>query len=510
MVTTVLVLSSILSYHNLRHALYAQYEESKQSVSRRLQSSLPNALWNFDDNQIQTLLASEVVSPEVASIRLYQVMPGKPGEIGAATLVAERARKGLGDVVATETERLAMVLPSTSGPRSVRDVKNPEIGYADVSFSRQRVDALLYAQVRDRILEIVFLNFVLGLVLFFVMSRMVISPLSRLAKAFKDLADNPKSGELDVKGDAEFGVVVAAFNHIERRLVNDLHSRVQTEQKLLSANEELTVAMKTLSQAQESLLQSEKFASLGSLVAGVAHEINTPVGVAVTGASYLLQEAQKVKRVLTEGTIKKSEMLHFINTVTEGTQLVLSNVERASHLIKSFKQVAADETSEVRRAFNLKSYLDEVLTSLAPRLRKPGVRVRFFCPEDVVMDTFPGLLAQVVTNLVTNALKHGFDDDHTGEVSISAWVEGDHVALECVNDGKLIASEHLEKVFEPFFTTRRSDGGTGLGLSIVYNIVVQRLGGTIEMVSQVDKGTVFSIRIPRVWVDKRRAATRTS
>jgi len=380
--------------------------------------------------------------------------------------------------------------------------RKDDLGYAKVIFSGQRVEQVLADQIRHRLIEIVILNAVLGLVLFVVMSHMVTGPLAKLSHAFKELALNPQVGEISLKGEDEFGEVVDAFNQIERRLVSDIDHRIEAEKNLRQSNDELSRALDSLKFAQESLVQSEKFASLGSLVAGVAHEINTPVGVAVTGASFLLEESQKIGRLVSDGQIRKSEILQFISSVSEGSQLVLKNAERAAHLIHSFKQVAADETSEARRVFDLRGYLDEVLTSLLPKYKKSRIKVVFSCPEGVEMDTYPGLLAQVLTNLITNALTHGFDEGGQGEISIRASAEEKWTIIECANDGKIIPSEHLTRIFEPFFTTRRSDGGTGLGLNIVFNIVTQRLGGTIGVHSEAGKGTTFTVRIPRVLSEK--------
>ena len=157
------------------------------------------------------------------------------------------------------------------------------------------------------------------------------------------------------------------------------------------------------------------------------------------------------------------------------------------------------ETSEQRRDIDLNVYLGEVLTSLRPKYKNTRIKVGYSCPENIRMDTYPGLLAQVLTNLVTNALVHGFSELAEGEVAIRAWVEnGDWVNIECANDGKHIPAENLPKVFEPFFTTRRSSGGTGLGLNIVFNIVTKKLAGTVTVSSAVGEKTRFTVRIPRI------------
>ena len=208
-----------------------------------------------------------------------------------------------------------------------------------------------------------------------------------------------------------------------------------------------------------------------------------------------------MRALVNQGTLRKSELTQFIELMNEGAQLVLNNAERAAHLIQSFKQVAADETSEERRPFAMKDYLVEVLTSLRPKYKHTHIKVSCDCPDGVDMNTYPGLLAQVLTNLLVNALVHGFESDDEGEVAISVTDDGGWVEVECRNNGKPIPVEHLPRIFDPFFTTRRSQGGTGLGLNIVANIVTQRLGGTIRVSSDPEM-TRFVLRIPKVFSKK--------
>lgn len=517
LVTAVLVTSSIFSYHALHSELNARFEENKQSLASRLQMNVALAIWNFDKEQATTIVDAELDSADVARIDLYQRNPDYPDAL--PDLFVSRSRKenggeaGQADTAPADRDRMRIPLYAdfaehAAGQNATQlaaqadtleaEKVRTEMGHAEITFSRQRIDDLLAEQVQRRIIEVVLLNLLLGLVLFFAMSRMVIRPLAQLSRAFKDLARNPQADEIRIRGHDEFGEVVDAFNQIERRLVLDIDRRVEAENKLRASNAELTRAVETLKLTQDSLVQSEKFASLGSLVAGIAHEINTPVGVAVTGASFLAEEAHTIEKLMGEGAIRKSEVLHFIASVKEGAHLVLSNAQRAAHLIQSFKQVAADETSEARREFDLCDYLDEVLTSLRPKYKKTRVRVGFSCPDGILMNTYPGLLTQVLSNLVINALTHGYDENEAGEITVRAAQDGQWAVIECGNDGKRIPPENLSRVFDPFFTTGRAQGGTGLGLNIVFNIVSQRLGGTIKVASTESDGTLFTVRIPRM------------
>ena len=502
LVTVVLVISSLFSYVSLRHDLDVAFEESKRALAVRLQMSLAQAFWNYDEAQLATIVEAELRSPDIERIQIYQAPSGTSAD--QDTLYFSRTRNNVahGDPItglSVGIDEMRIPLLAVAGSSAGEEARgsSEEIGYAKVSFSRARIDEMLFSQIRRRFIEIVCLNAMLGLALFGAISRMVTRPLARLSHAFKELALNGRTEEISIRDVNEFGEVIDAFNQIERRLVSDINRRVEAERSLSEANQDLKQTIESLRLAQESLIEAEKFASLGSLVAGVAHEINTPVGITVTSASLIVEEAKRMAVLVREGKIRKSEFEQFVATVTEAAQLALNNSQRAAHLIQSFKQVAADETSEVRRPFDLGEYLDEVLTSLRPKYRRTKIHVGFNCPPGIQMNTYPGLLTQVLSNIVINALTHGFAKDDEGEVRITANDAGATVVIECFNSGKPIPPEHLPRIFEPFFTTRRGKGGTGLGLNIAYNIVTQRLGGTIAVRSSAEQGTCFTIRMPK-------------
>ena len=498
--TGVLLCSGMLSYFTLRDTLEEQFAHRKNEVGKRLQVSIGTSVWLLDKVTAASILDGELASPEVRSIQAFLLAKGQSPSLFVSR---ERSPNGVIDngsekeISDPDVLRLPLY-DSTADYSNISANKSAEVGYILVSYSRHWVDQFLGKLLFNRFVEIGVLNLTLGIVLYLVLSRMVINPLAELSHAFKTLAENPQGGEIKIEQKDEFGQVVDAYNQIERRLVSDLARRREAEENLKASNDQLIEALDNLKLMQDSLIQSEKFASLGSLVAGVAHEINTPVGVAVTAASFLAEETQKVDGLMKSGGIRKSEMMLFINAALEGSQLILQNAERAAHLINSFKQVAADEMSEERRSFNLYKYMDEVLTSLRPKYKNTKIFVSYTCPADLEMDTYPGLLAQVLTNLITNALVHGFDEGDVGEVTTKVTSEDSWINIECFNNGKKIPQEVLGKVFEPFFTTKRGKGGTGLGLNIVFNIVTQRLGGTIRAFSDYEHGTRFIVRIPQV------------
>ncbi len=282
-----------------------------------------------------------------------------------------------------------------------------------------------------------------------------------------------------------------------RKLNEELEQRVEARTKeLKDANEALQKSLETLQRTQAQLVQSEKMAALGDLVAGVSHEINTPIGVGVTAASYLQQKSQEIAQLYQQGTITRSDLESYLKTATESSEMILNNLRRAADHIRSFKQVAVDQTSGDRRTFKLKEYLDEVLLSLHPKLKKTKHTIIVHCPDDLEIDSYPGAFSQIITNFVLNSLKHGFEGKEQGHIVLEVTHQNGQLQLRYNDDGRGMTQEERSRIFEPFYTTKRSQGGSGLGLHIVYNLVTQKLNGCIECESASGVGTTFIIQMP--------------
>ncbi|MBP2229364.1 PAS domain S-box-containing protein [Azospirillum agricola] len=278
----------------------------------------------------------------------------------------------------------------------------------------------------------------------------------------------------------------------------DITDRKTAEASSIRAREDAERALTDLRAAQESLIQAETMASLGQLVAGVAHEINTPIGIALTAASHIGEQAQMLRDRFTCGTLRRSDFTDFLDGLGESARLMMANIDRAASLVQSFKQVAVDQSSGDRRVFDLRGYIAEILFSLRPRLKRTRLTVTVECTEDLMMDSFPGALGQVLTNLVINAIVHAYGDGGTGTIRIAGQADGpDRVRIDFMDDGAGIEPEHLSRVFDPFFTTKRGQGGSGLGLHIVFNTVTGPLGGTVSVRSWPGQGTRFTLLLPR-------------
>ncbi|BAO80919.1 signal transduction histidine kinase [Serpentinimonas raichei] len=281
-----------------------------------------------------------------------------------------------------------------------------------------------------------------------------------------------------------------------RSLNSELEDRVQQRtQSLEQANNELQRTLNELRSTQDRLVQADKLAALGSLVAGVAHELNTPIGNALMATSTLQESLRQFRERLQQG-LRRSELDAFVQQVGTADDIATRNLERAAELISSFKQVAVDQTSSQRRRFELAEVVHEILLTLQPVLKRSPFAVEVQVPSGIWLDSYPGPLGQVLANLIQNALLHGLQGRPSGCVRIDAAVEGEHLRLSVSDDGKGISQHLQDRVFEPFFTTRLGQGGSGLGLHIVHNLVTGVLGGRIALQSNPGHGARFTIQCP--------------
>jgi len=279
----------------------------------------------------------------------------------------------------------------------------------------------------------------------------------------------------------------------------DIGERKRGEQEMRKAKEAAETALRNLRETQNSLIEAEKLAALGRLVAGVAHEVNNPVGISLTVASALERKAALFADEVARGDLRRSSLNDFIETSRNASGQLVANLNRAAELIQSFKQVAADRSYSDQRAFDLADLTEQVVMSLRPGLRKHNLTLNVDCHPNLMMNSYPGPYGQVLTNLFLNAVAHAFPDGKAGTVDIRARQSGrDNVEIIFSDDGCGMSLDVRRRAFDPFFTTRRDQGGTGLGLHIVYSIVTNRLGGRLDLDSQPGRGTRIRMLLPRV------------
>ncbi|TDX58994.1 PAS domain-containing sensor histidine kinase [Orenia marismortui] len=252
-----------------------------------------------------------------------------------------------------------------------------------------------------------------------------------------------------------------------------------------------------LRRTQKQLIRSEKMAALGRLVAGVAHEINTPIGIGVTASSHLVEKTEEIIKLYNENKMKRRDLENFFKSTIETTKITLRNLNNASELTNNFKQFAADQTDNQRRKFKMKYLLNEIMISLKPKFKNTKHDVMIYCDENIEINSYPGAISQIITNLTLNSLIHGFEEQKKGKIKIEVVEEKDLIKIIYSDNGKGISEENMDKIFEPFFTTKRGRGGTGLGLNIIYNLINNFLGGEIECNSKLASYTEFIIKLPK-------------
>ncbi len=352
----------------------------------------------------------------------------------------------------------------------------------------QRIQYLI---IRLSIMTLLFIG-ITGGAMYLLIRIKLRTPLDALLKGVNEIQQGNFQRIVNVNVKNEFATLSQSFNQMTKEIEqksNALqHANDTLEQKVMSRTDELK-------NAQQQLILSEKMASLGQLVAGVAHEINTPLGNSITALSFIHDTQKKIKAKFNEKSLTSSDFGKFLELGDESMGLMESNLRKASELVHTFKNVAVNQSVEELIEFSIWDHVNDVLTTLRPQLKKTKVRVILDIDKSITIKSYPGAYYHIISNMITNSLKHAFPDK-TGNIHICFKENKDSLHLEYSDDGQGMEADILQKIFDPFYTTKRGEGGTGLGLYMTYNIVTQRLGGEIEAKSQVGEGTHFSIDLP--------------
>jgi signal transduction histidine kinase len=336
-------------------------------------------------------------------------------------------------------------------------------------------------------------------------SRWIIQPILALTESAQKLSQGYWDQPLPVKRADELGILAEAFGSMVKQLQQSFATleaknqeikilNTDLEQKVIERTADLNLKMQELVQTRNELLQSEKMASLGRLVAGFAHEINTPIGVAVGAASTLSEIAHQVNALLKYEEVDEHELLSLLDSVDEAAELTLSNLRRAVRLVSSFKRTAVDQSTETARLFDVRETIEDVNNSLYNKFKTTQIKINIDCPKALTLYGSPGALDQILTNLMMNSYIHAFNEGKdVGEIIIRTYLVGERLHIRYSDTGKGMEQKTLNSIFEPFYTTRRGKGGTGLGLYICYNLITSQLNGTIHCQSTLGQGTTFDI-----------------
>lgn len=368
------------------------------------------------------------------------------------------------------------------------------LGYLSIERRSDRLTTLLYSMLFTLFL---FSSVLLTFVYFTAraLSRKILSPVLSLAQTAKKIAEtNDYSIRVSHTANDEIASLYLSFNQLlseTQSLTTLLEERVESRTKALKDSYD------TLQETQQQMIQSEKMAALGNLVSGVAHEVNTPLGNALTGGSIILKESKQLLQQMEAGTLKKSSMDQGLKVLNETAHLMVKSLNQAADLIRSFKHISVDQSAEDIREFNLYEYVEEILLTFHNKLKKIPVSVTLNGDHELILKSYPGAFAQILSNFIQNSLLHAFNDTtHNPTIAIHFEVQGNRFVFTYSDNGAGM-DENIKKVaFEPFTTTKRNTGGSGLGLNIIYNLVTQKLNGTITLKSEPAKGATFTITLP--------------
>jgi signal transduction histidine kinase len=359
--------------------------------------------------------------------------------------------------------------------------------------ARDRFDKAL-ADVSQKVTVVVLLFASVIILAGVAVGRSISRPLRELKASMNAIA----SGNYDwrvsgIKARDEIGEMARTIEVFRENAI----AKQRVENELRAAKDRAEKTLADLRNAQQSLIEAEKLAALGGLVAGVAHEVNNPVGISLTVASSFAHRCDVFHSEVKAGPLRRSRLEEFIAGSRDAAYQLVANLYRAAELIQSFKQVAVDRSHAERRAFNLRQSTEQIVASLRPSLKKLPLTIAVEIPDDIIVDSYPGTYGQVLTNLILNSVTHGFPNGRTGTITVRARrVAPDQIEVICADDGAGMTEEIQRRAFDPFFTTRRGHGGTGLGLHIVYNLVTNRLGGRVALSSSPGEGTTFRMTLP--------------
>jgi len=327
---------------------------------------------------------------------------------------------------------------------------------------------------------------------YFIIAKIINTPLSALMRGVESLAQGEMEHSIQIDTDDEIGLLAQAFNEMSA----DIHEkRKQLKESHDELENLLEIQSKELESTQMQLIESEKMSSLGELVAGVSHEVSTPIGICITSESFFRDEVNLVQKKFNEGSMSRQDFTDFMKVALDNSEILNANLKRTAELIKNFKQVAVDQCIEDLRPFGVHGYITDLLSTLKPRIKTLKHVIEVTGDERLVITTLPGAMAQIITNLVMNSIIHGFEGIEKGYISIDVSTKQNGVLLTYKDDGKGMSEESLKRIFDPFFTTRKGKGGTGLGMNIVYKLITDTLHGHIECTSQLGQGVKFEIYI---------------
>jgi signal transduction histidine kinase len=508
-----LVTTSIFLFNQIYN--FEKELEQQVNVYAELISSNAIASLEFDDNIAEEQNLKRLKSTKfIDVVHIYRHNEGQE-----PTFFVSYNRKGHAPVAPMWSRIEELKKPVLKGDyfEVIKPVQDEQklYGYIYLKSSTQILDELTSRTIATTLGALVVILIICYL-LTLRLQRSLATPITNLVSLVQRIARNRDyKSRAETTNIKELDILATAFNDLLERtehylkerdiaekeqseLQASLEEKVNTRtQALKEANQELINTLEKLHQFQRQMVQNEKMASLGDMVAGVAHEVNTPIGLGVTASTMMLDRLNIIEKEFNAKTLKASSLAKFISEGQENLNIIYRNLNRAAELISSFKQVAVDQSSESDRVFSFAQLMDEILMSMRPKLKKFNHSIELHCSKELFIEAKAGPINQIMMNLIMNSIIHGFEFKQQGRIEIFVdLISGDKINIRYCDNGKGIPEPLLKRIFDPFVTTKRGQGGSGLGMHLVYNLVTQALNGSISINSEENKGVEFNILFP--------------
>ncbi len=465
----IMVVASTFDYYQKKDEIYSRLYEKSQIISQRLENSIRIPLWNLNFRQIDTIIDLEMQDQDIIAIVIVDSIVEIPSKVKINNNIFQYDPEEHGGIISSSFYK-------TETPVSFDDKL---MGVIEVYYNNNYIMRELYNNLVKDIGIILLFGIVVFIVEFIVLRYSVLNPIQTLQRKIQKIGEKRFDTRIEVHSKDEIGKLAVSFNEMIETIEN------------YSNNMEKLVQDRT-----EQLVRSAKLASLGSMVTGVAHEINTPVGVCLTAVTHAQRIIQMLADSIEKNNLKKSDMLDSLRSMRETLHMTEANLNRTAELVESFKQVAGDRDLENRKLFNMKELIHTLLDKNKEYYVSYNYEVDIECDDDFTITSYPKLFQVVIDIFLSNSMVHGFSKEGMWKIKIKTWCENNNFFFEFTDNGKGIRKDFYPRIFDPFFTTSRSKGSKGLGLNIAYNIVTYNMNGSIECESIPDDFTTFRIEIP--------------
>lgn len=477
-------------------------ESSQLNVQWLAQSIAPHLLFQ-EKTKVEGLLGALEIDPRVLSAVVMKLDQFD----GQLYLFAYFSRMD----VAPETLRDIRSLQ----PSDVLEVTEPiKLDYQNIGQIKLFLSNRSVEKLASNSLKWTFIAWVAGILMMMIFTRWIknylMRPVVQLDTKMKQLSKNQDySQRAPVASKDEIGDLAASFNIFLSRLEDNEVHRHNKEREILELNailedkvtqrtQELERQITYLQETQTQIVEQEKLASLGGLMAGFTHEVNTPIGISLTLSAHLRDRLELLRQDFESGALTKQQFIELTDDIKEACSKIQSNLDKAAEHIKSFKAFTIDQSNDEARLFNLKYFVTSIINALKPTLKMTAIKIDVIMDEGIEIRSYPIVFSQIVTNLVINSIAHAFEASQPGNIRIAAYFEGDFLVFDYSDDGKGIDPSIKERLFEAFVTTAKERGGSGLGTHIVHSLITRTLGGEVEFTSQPGQGTRFLFRIPKI------------